>query len=506
VRLSLLLLLGNLLGALLTFFYFRFVDFSPHSAHPVTLREVAFLAGGLGLLLGAGLWRSRRWTRPLRGWRPGAGSAAEDALVRRRALLLPYMMARFTLMGWIYAGFLWGVLWPLLVGIFSPAGAARILFGTIAIAGTVTAAFIFFSVEHLWRRRLRHFFPRGDLQAMAGVLRVRVRTRLVLMFLLASIVPLALLGVMSYTRAATLLRVDPATGAALLQDMLVFIAFMLAVGGLAALGLSIFVSRSVSAPLHDLTSAMGEVERGHLEVQCPVVSNDELGAVAEGFNRMVEGLRERDLIRATFGKYVTQEIRDEILSDRAGLEGQAREVTILFADLRDFTPWVESHDPREVVRDLNEYFTLMEGAIRAHEGLVLQYIGDEIEAVFGAPLPNARHPELALRAAREMRRRLATWNAERGRAGRPLLHHGIGIHTGRVLAGSIGSPDRLSWALVGDPVNVAARLQALNKDFGSDILVTATTAGRLEDREGLEPLPAVMVKGRAAAVELYRVT
>ncbi len=506
VRLLRLLLLGNLLGAVLTFLYFRVVDFSPSTAHPITAGELAFFVVGLAALGGVGVWRAQHWVRPLLEWREGRPDATEEVLVRRRALLLPYMMARFTLTGWIYAGFVWGVLWPLLHGMFSMAGAVRFVFGTSVIAGTVATAFIFFSAEHLWRQRIPHFFPRGDLQATPRVPRLRVWTRLVPIFLLVSIVPLTVVGVMSYTRAAMLLRVDVTTGTALLDDMLVFIAFMLVVGGLAALGLSIFVSRSVAGPLRDLETAMREVGQGNLQAQCPVVSNDELGAVAEGFNRMVEGLRERDLIRETFGKYVTREVRDEILSGRVDLEGQTREVTILFADLRDFTPWVESHDPREVVRDLNEYFTLMEGAIRAHDGLVLQYIGDEIEAVFGAPVPNPRHAELAVRAALEMRRRLATWNAGRSRAGRPVLRHGIGIHTGRVVAGNIGSPDRLSWTLVGDPVNVAARLQALNKDFGSDILLTAETAKRLETLSGLEALPAVTVKGRATAVDVYRVS
>jgi class 3 adenylate cyclase len=93
---------------------------------------------------------------------------------------------------------------------------------------------------------------------------------------------------------------------------------------------------------------MRAVERGDLRARCPVVGNDEIGAVAEGFNRMVGGLRERELIRETFGKYVTEEVRDEILSGRVDLEGQTREVTILSSDIRDFTPWVEAHDPREV--------------------------------------------------------------------------------------------------------------------------------------------------------------
>src|SRR5437667_100273 len=124
--------------------------------------------------------------------------------------------------------------------------------------------------------------------------------------------------------------------------------------------------------------AMERVGRGDLETRAPVVSNDEIGAVAEGFNRMVAGLRERERIRETFGKYVSPEVRDEILAGNVRLEGQVREVTILFSDLRDFTPWVESHPPDEVVRDINAYFTLMEGAIRAHGDPVVQFNGDEV--------------------------------------------------------------------------------------------------------------------------------
>jgi adenylate cyclase len=235
-----------------------------------------------------------------------------------------------------------------------------------------------------------------------------------------------------------------------------------------------------------------------------VVANDEIGAVADGFNRMVHGLRERDRIKETFGKYVTPEIRDEILGGRVALEGQALEVTILFADLRDFTPWVEATDPRQVLRDLNAYFTEMEGAITAHGGVVLQYIGDEIEAVFGAPVPARDHAARAVRAAADMRARLAAWNAARARDGKPPLRHGIGIHTGTVLAGNVGSHERLSYALVGDAVNLASRIQDLTKDAGTDVLVSGTTRAGLDGAPALEPLPARHVKGRAAEVEVYR--
>jgi adenylate cyclase len=153
------------------------------------------------------------------------------------------------------------------------------------------------------------------------------------------------------------------------------------------------------------------------------------------------------------------------------------------------------------VRDLNGYFAEMEAAIRAHGGLVLQFIGDEIEAVFGAPVSAPDHAARAVRAAVDMRARLAKWNASRATP----LRHGIGVHTGAVLAGAIGSRERLSYALVGDTVNLASRIQGLTKDVGADILVSATTARRLNGEVALRALPAVRVKGKSAEVEVFRV-
>ena len=154
--------------------------------------------------------------------------------------------------------------------------------------------------------------------------------------------------------------------------------------------------------------------------------------------------------------------------------------------------------------DLNAYFTEMDCAIREHRGLVLQFIGDEIEAAFGAPIAYPAHAEMAVRAALDMRRRLAAWNAERERAGKVALRHGIGIHTGSVLAGNIGSSERHAYALVGDPVNLASRIQGLTKTLGSDILVSADTRERLNGEFRLELLPAVLVKGKSVEVEVYR--
>lgn len=197
------------------------------------------------------------------------------------------------------------------------------------------------------------------------------------------------------------------------------------------------------------------------------------------------------------------EVRDEILAGRVSGAGVQRDVTILFADLRDFTPWVEASPPIEVMAGLNTYFSEMDAAIRAHGGLVLQFIGDEIEAVFGAPIEDVRHADAAVAAAREMGQRLDAWNSVRRSACKTELRHGIGIHTGTVIAGNIGSTERMSYALVGDAVNLASRIQALNKDFGTHMLVSGATRARLSSTVGLEALPAVRVKGRSAEVAVF---
>ena len=126
------------------------------------------------------------------------------------------------------------------------------------------------------------------------------------------------------------------------------------------------------------------------------------------------------------------------------------------------------------------------------------------EGAFGAPVAYPAHAEMAVRAALEMRRRLQAWNAARVRAGKTPLRHGIGIHTGLVLAGNIGSAERHAYALVGDPVNLASRIQGLNKELGSDILVSGDTRRRLNGQFDLVPLPAVRVKGKSMEVEVYR--
>ncbi|MBN1102423.1 MAG: adenylate/guanylate cyclase domain-containing protein, partial [Deltaproteobacteria bacterium] len=283
----------------------------------------------------------------------------------------------------------------------------------------------------------------------------------------------------------------------------------LAVNAVIFMGVGIWVTFLVSSnltrPLREIIRVLQGVRNGQFDRRVRVTSNDEIGYTGDVINEMNQGLMERDFIKETFGKYVASEIRDEILAGRVPLDGEMKQVSVLFADLRDFTPMVEANPPKEVVKIINGYFREMSEAIQNHHGLVLQFIGDEIEAVFGAPLARPDHPVLAVEAALEMQERLRTLNEDlKGRGYRPLSH-GIGIHTGEALAANIGSPERLSYALVGDTVNLASRLQGLNKELGTEIILSAATRAHLGDRLPLVPLPPTKVKGKSHSVEIFSV-
>jgi adenylate cyclase len=504
-RMTSLAVLANLGGAVLTFLYFREVDptaVSTGVATTTTGIAYVYFALAFGLLYAVGRHISRRWLAPLTQAGPVLAPGPSGDTARRRALLLPAYMALMSGGLWVAAAFIWGVFWPLLVGDFELGLALRQMFGITFVAGPFATAIVFFGTERLMRDQLPRLIPGGELSAVRAP-QLGVRTRMLVAFLLLGLLPLAVLSVAALTRANALRTADAATAAAIIHNLNLVI-FVLALGGLVvSVALALMVAASVARPLSELQAAMAQVQRGRLDTRCTVVSNDEIGAVAEGFNAMVQGLREREAIRETFGRYVSPEVRDEILAGRVSGAGVQREVTILFADLRDFTPWVEASPPAEVVADLNAYFTEMDAAIRAHGGLVLQFIGDEIEAVFGAPIEDSNHADAAVAAAREMGRRLEGWNAARRAAGKTGLRHGIGIHTGVVIAGNIGSSERMSYTLVGDAVNLASRIQALNKDFGTHMLVSGATRAKLSSTVGLESLPAVHVKGRSAEVDVF---
>jgi class 3 adenylate cyclase len=252
-------------------------------------------------------------------------------------------------------------------------------------------------------------------------------------------------------------------------------------------------------------TTLEKVGAGSYDSDVPIVTQDEFGIIAARTNEMISGLKERDFIRETFGRYVTKEISDMVLEGKIPLEGEQRTVTIMFCDIRSYTSYVESTDPNQVVGKINQYFTEMTEAIRDEGGVVLQFLGDEIYAVFGAPLDRADHPEAAVKAALAMRERLARLNKEWERVGGHTFKHGIGIHTGDVLAGNIGSPDRLSYLMVGDTVNLASRMQGLTKKFGWDVLISGETWDAITNGFDIEFVSRVRMKGKEQETDVFKV-
>ena len=212
---------------------------------------------------------------------------------------------------------------------------------------------------------------------------------------------------------------------------------------------------------------------------------------------------ERRRLRAAFSRYVSKEVAAQVLAEAPGLRGERRDVSILFSDLRGFTTLSETMPPDVVAARLNEYFEAMSAAIFRHRGMINDFIGDAIMAIFGAPLADREHALHAARAALAMDEALHRLNARWKEEGLPLLRMGIGIHTGEVFAGNIGGRVRVKYTIVGDAVNVASRVEGLNKDLGTTILVTEATRAVLGARAEARDRGARDVKGRRELVRVF---
>ena len=319
-------------------------------------------------------------------------------------------------------------------------------------------------------------------------------------FILVSILPMTAVAVLAYQKAVAVATTDPASLPASLLTLLLFI---LATGITMSLVMAKLVSASISKPLNDIRAAMKKVQQGDLSVQAPVTSNDELGSLAESYNLMVTGLKEKDRVKELFGRFVTPQIADAIMAHNPVLGGENTEVTILFADIRSYTTICESLSPSQVIEFLNNYFSHMVKAIEKHRGIVNQFVGDGIMAVFGAPVKQEDHAAKALAAAGEMLSELERFN-DQYRRGQSPIRIGIGINTGPVVAGIIGTEQRMEYRVVGDAVNLASRVEGLNKNFGTEVLLSSFTKDALGAGPALKPLGPVQVKGKKQIVEVYQ--
>ena len=267
-----------------------------------------------------------------------------------------------------------------------------------------------------------------------------------------------------------------------------------------------FFSRSMTRPVMNLVAASRKIEAGEFEIDLVPSTRDELGLLTESFVEMGKGLAERERVKETFGKFVNRDIAERALKGSLELGGTRKTATIFFSDIRSFTAISENLAPEAVVEFLNGYMTRMVECIETTGGVVDKFIGDAIMAVWGAPVSKGSPRDDALQAvfaAFMMRESLIEFNKDRGGPDKPVIRIGCGINTGPCLAGQIGSLQRMEYTVIGDAVNLASRIEALNKPFGTDILVSEYTYELVKDAVVAKKMPAIKVKGKTGELFIY---
>jgi class 3 adenylate cyclase len=282
------------------------------------------------------------------------------------------------------------------------------------------------------------------------------------------------------------------------------VALLAGLGALiAAAGLATLLSRGLTRPVQRLVEATRRIARGEYDVHVEVGARDEIGTLATAFNGMAEGLLLKERYRGILDKVVSPEVVDELMKGEIRLGGETREVTTLFADIRGFTSRTEGMEPQAIIALLNEYLARATTAVEGEGGVVDKYVGDEIIALFGAPISRGDDPERAVRAALAIQNAMSELNAARMARGELPIEIGIGINTGSAVAGNMGSARRMNYTVVGEAVNLTARL--CGAAAPGQILISETTYARVRELVAARKLPPIRVKGLSYEVKVYAV-
>lgn len=265
------------------------------------------------------------------------------------------------------------------------------------------------------------------------------------------------------------------------------------------------VYNGVQRPLDGLVGRMSRVAGGDYS-RTRIYFSDEIAYLKSGYNEMVAGLKEREELHDTFGKYLSIEIARELIKNKkVNLGGEAIEAAVMFCDIRNFTPLSERLSATEMVSFLNDYFHYVTPPITAHNGVISKFMGDAVMAIYAPLLGSKDYASDAVSSAAEMRAALETFNASGKAPGK--VEFGVGIHCGRLVAGNIGTAARLEYTFIGDTVNAASRIESKTKDLGTDILVSPQVLAALgPDRAGFrfESVGAIALKGKAEPMELHK--
>jgi class 3 adenylate cyclase len=429
------------------------------------------------------MWKGAGRVHPILNWMDGDGDALaawRAAVELPRELTLNVGWQPFLLIG-------------LPVSIFATIQAdlaayeAFIIFAGAAVAVAYSAILHFFSYEQFLRPVVEDIvgeLPPQFAGAPAGVpLRWKLLGALPLINVITGVVVSGL----------------STDGSASLSDLGLDVVVAVLVAFTISLELTVLVTRSVLQPVDRLLEATDAVKKGDLDARVPITSGDELGRLAGSFNEMMQGLSEREALREAFGAYVDPDVAERVLEEGELIEGQEREVTVMILDVWDFTEFAERSSARETVAFLNDMFEIVVPCVTQHGGHANKFLGDGLLAVFGAPERLEDHADRAVAAARDIAAKLAERFGDE-------IRFGIGVNSGPVVVGSVGGGGRLEFAVIGDPVNVAARVEHLTREIGDVVLVTEAARCLLSDAgEELDPRGDFALKGVSEPVPIYAV-
>ena len=427
------------------------------------------------------MWGGAKRVRPIIAWMEDQGGAYEAwraAVEVPRELTLKVGWQPFILIG-------------LPVSVFAtvvadlPAYSAFIIFAGTAVAVAYSAILHFFSYEQFLRPVVEDIVAQLPAHFTGAPLGVPLRWKL--------------LGALPVINVITGVVVSGLStdGSAELHDLGLDVVVAVLVAFTISLELTVLVTRSVLQPVDRLLEATKAVKQGDLDARVPITSGDELGQLAGSFNEMMEGLSEREALREAFGAYVDPDVAERVLEEGELIEGQEREVTVMILDVWDFTAFAERKSARETVAFLNDLFGIVVPCVAEHGGHANKFLGDGLLAVFGAPERLGDHADRAVSAAGDI---VAALTERFG----DDLRFGIGINSGPVVVGSVGGGGRLEFAVIGDPVNVAARVENLTRETSDPVLVTEATRCLVSDgADALESRGEFALKGVSEPVPIY---
>jgi adenylate cyclase len=481
IRCTLGAILAHLDGAIFTYTYLTFVapgsaeDAGHAPADSLVIFAVYFVVATLvaGKLIDVLVSRATGWVTDDR---------VPTAVERARTMAMPRRIAFASFAPWAGAA----VFYSGLNIAYGATTAHTVMVATgIIDGGLVTCTISFLLLERAMRPLAAVALDGAEPpRRMVG----GVRTRLVLTWLMGSGAPLAALAILpsSATNSST-------------KEIGTAVVVLSVAGLLAGLLVTIATAKAVAEPLGQVRRALDLVREGRLDVTVPVDRGGDLGLLQAGVNDMVSGLRERHRLEELFGRHVGTEVAARALEQDSGLEGEQREATALFVDIIGSTAMAEVMPPAEVVATLNAYFGCVVHVVGAEGGWVNKFEGDGALCVFGAPATQPDHAARALRAARQLHAARIEL-----RPGHPGLDAAIGVSSGTVVAGNVGTETRYEYTIIGAPVNEAARLTDMAKGRPSRVLASAAAVERAGDEAARwQSLGAVALRGKSSPTGIF---